>query len=148
MRVARELPVAAPPAALWALLWDVPRIVACVPGCVEAREVQAHRRYVARMRQKVGPISLSLPLDVDVVEAEPERALTLDARGRDPVIGAEVVMRVRLALEARGAASVLRIDAEGRVLGKLGALGHGVIQRKAEEAVDEFGARLQQAARG
>lgn len=148
MRVTRELTVAVPPAALWALLWDVPRIVACVPGCVEAREVEAHRRYVARMRQKVGPISLSMPLDVDVVEAEPEHRLTLDARGRDPVIGAEVAMRVSLGLEERGQASVLRIDAEGRVLGKLGALGHGVIQRKAEEAVDEFGARLQRAARG
>lgn len=148
MRVTREVAVAAPPAALWALLWDVPRIVACVPGCVEAREVEAHRRYVARMRQRVGPISLSMPLDVDVVAAEPERGLTLDARGRDPVIGAEVAMRVRLGLEAHDEASVLRIDAEGRVLGKLGALGQGVIQRKAEEAVDEFAARLQQAVRG
>jgi len=148
MHVTRELAVPVPPAALWALLWDVPRIVACVPGCVEAREVEAHRRYVARMRQKVGPISLSMPLAVDVVEAEPERRLTLDAKGRDPVIGAEVALRVRLDLEARGQESMLRIDAEGRVLGKLGALGHGVIQRKAEEAVDEFGARLQQAVRG
>jgi len=148
MHVTRELTVPVPPAALWALLWDVPRIVTCVPGCVEAREVEAHRRYVARMRQKVGPISLSLPLAVDVVEAEPERRLTLDAKGRDPVIGAEVAMRVRLDVAARGQESLLRIDAEGRVLGKLGALGHGVIQRKAEEAVEEFGARLQQAARG
>jgi len=34
------------------------------------------------------------------------------------------------------------------VLGKLGALGHGIIQRKAEEAAAEFGARLQRAAAG
>ena len=146
MRVTRELALAVTPAALWTLLWDVPRIVACVPGCVEAKALEAHRRYTARMKQKVGPISLSAALDVEVTEAEPERRLALTARGRDPVIGAEIVMRVRLDIEARGDASVLRIDAEGRVLGKLGALGHGTIQRKAEESVDEFAARLREAA--
>jgi len=148
MNVRRALPVALPPAALWKLLWDVPRIVGCVPGCAGAREVEAHRHYTAQMSQKVGPISLSMPLDVTVTEAEPDRRLALQARGRDPVIGAEVSMQVTLVVEARGEASVLHMEAEGRVLGKLGALGHGVIQRKAEEAVDEFGARLQRAAAG
>ena len=148
MNVCRALPVALPPAALWKLLWDVPRIVGCVPGCVEAREIEPHRRYAAQMSQKVGPISLSVPLDVTVIEAEPDRRLALQARGRDPVIGAEISMQVTLGIEAQGEASVLHVAAEGRVLGKLGALGHGVIQRKAEEAVDEFGARLQRAAAG
>jgi uncharacterized protein len=148
MHVTRELPLAAAPATLWALLWDVPRIVACVPGCVEAKEIEAHRRYTARMKQKVGVISLSAVLDVEVTEAEPPRRLALTARGRDPVIGAEIAMRVTLDIEARDDASLLRIDAEGRVLGKLGALGHGTIQRKAEESVDEFAARLREAAGG
>jgi len=148
MNVRRALPVALPPAALWKLLWDIPRIVGCVPGCVEAREVEPHRRYAAQMSQKVGPMSLSVPLDVTVTEAEPDRRLALQARGRDPVIGAEISMQVTLVIEAQGESSVLHVDAEGRVLGKLGALGHGVIQRKAEEAVDEFGARLQRAAAG
>ena len=146
MNVRRALSVALPPAALWKLLWDVPRIVGCVPGCVEAREIEPHRRYAAQMSQKVGPISLSVPLDVTVTEAEPDRRLALRARGRDPVIGAEISMQVTLAIDAQGETSVLHVEAEGRVLGKLGALGHGVIQRKAEEAVDEFGARLQRAA--
>src|SRR6266849_87327 len=98
MRVMREVPIVSTPAALWDLLWDVRRIVECVPGCVEAREIEPHRRYATRVTLDIG---------------------------------------------RRGEESLLRIDAEGRILGKLGALGHGVIQRKAEEAVDEFGARLQ-----
>src|SRR5439155_1631614 len=83
-----------------------------------------------------------------VGEAVEPRRLALEARGRDPAIGAEIAMRVTLDIEARGEESLLRIDAEGRILGKLGALGHGVIQRKAEEAVEEFGARLKTVARG
>ena len=145
MRVVREVALAAPLSALWAVLWDVPRMVGCVPGCVEAREVEPQRRYAARMSQRVGPISLSLPLDVEIVEAEPLRRIALRARGRDPVVGAEIALRVTLDCAAREAGAVLRIEADGQVLGKLGALGHGVIQRKAEEAVDEFGARLARA---
>ena len=148
MRVTRELALAAPPATLWSLLWDVPRMVACVPGCVDAREIEAHRRYAARMTQKVGPISLSAMLDVQVTEAEPERRLALTARGRDPVIGAEITMRVALEIAGHGDGCVLLIDADGRVLGKLGALGHGTIQRKAEESVDEFAVRLRAAVQG
>ncbi len=148
MRVTREVPIGSPPAALWELLWDVKRIVECVPGCAEAREIEPHRRYAARMKQKVGPISLSVLLDVDVVEAAPERRLALHAKGRDPAMGAEIAMRVTLDIEACGEESLLRIDAEGRILGKLGALGYGVIQRKAEDAVEEFGARLQRVAGG
>jgi uncharacterized protein len=148
MHVTRELPLAAAPTTLWALLWDVPRMVACVPGCVEAKEIEAHRRYTARMKQKVGVISLSADLDVEVAEADPPRRLALTARGRDAVVGAEIAMRVTLDIEARGDASVLRIDADGRVLGKLGALGHGTIQRKAEASVAEFAARLREAAGG
>ena len=148
MRVTREVAIVAPAHALWDLLWDVRRIVECLPGCVDAREVEAHQRYAVKMQQKVGPISLSVPLDVKVVEADAPRRLALDARGRDPVVGAEVAVRVTLDVVSRGDESTLRIDAEGRILGKLGALGHGVIQRKAEETIDEFGRRLKCAAGG
>ena len=145
MRVVRDVAVAAPVAALWAMLWDVPRMVACVPGCVDARETEPGRRYAARMSQRVGPISLTVPLDVEIIEAEPSQRVALRARGRDPMVGAEISMRVDLRCEERPDGSALHIEAEGQVLGKLGALGHGVIQRKAEDTVDEFAARLARA---
>lgn len=141
MHIVREVMVAAPADAVWTFLWDVPRVVGCLPGCVEASEVEPQRRYRARMQQRVGPISLDVPLDVEIVEAEPPRRIVLKASGRDRLVGAEIVLRVALDCAAGAAGSTLRIEADGRVLGKLGALGHGIIQRKAEEAVDEFAAR-------
>jgi carbon monoxide dehydrogenase subunit G len=148
VHVAHEVALTAAPEALWNLLWDVPRMVGCVPGCVDAKEIEAHRRYTARMQQKVGMISLSVPLEVEIVDAQPRRRLALHARGRDPIVGAEIAMLVTLAIEDRAGGSALRIEADGRVLGKLGALGHEVIQRKAQEALQEFGTCLQQAAGG
>ena len=147
MRLTREVALAAPTERVWQALWDVPRMVACVPGCVEAREVEPRRRYQARMSQKVGPIALSVPLDIRVIEEAPGRLL-LEARGRDGLMAAEVQMSVRLAVESAESGSRLLVEAEGKVLGKLGALGASVIQRRAEELVDEFTARLRDAIGG
>jgi carbon monoxide dehydrogenase subunit G len=122
-------------------------MVACVPGCVEACEIEPRRRYAARMSQRVGPIALSVPLDIQVTEEAPGR-LALQAHGRDGLLAAEVQMSVRLAVEAAETGSRLAVEAEGRVLGKLGALGASVIQRRAEELVDEFAARLRVAVGG
>ncbi|HEV8584048.1 MAG TPA: SRPBCC domain-containing protein [Methylomirabilota bacterium] len=148
MRVERELDLAVPPERLWLTLWDVPKIVTCLPGCAEAREVEPHRRYAATMRQKVGPIALSVPLDVVITHVTPPTALALEAKGRDGALGATIAMTVNLAVVPRESGSRVRVEAEGKILGKLGALGHGVIQRKAEELIDEFGARLRRMVEG
>jgi carbon monoxide dehydrogenase subunit G len=148
MRVERELDVAAPPERLWATLWDVPRMVTCLPGCAEAREVEPQKRYEARMSQRVGPISLSVPMQVTIADVVPPSSLALEAKGRDGSLGASVAMSVRLAVAPRDGGSRLRVEAEGKILGKLGALGHGVIQRRAEELIDEFGVRLKRAVEG
>src|SRR5947207_2603611 len=140
--------VAATPDKLWALLWDVPRMVECMPGCAEAKEVVPQQRYTARMIQKVGPIRLSVPLDVEITSSEPPRRLALQAKGRDPAIGAEISMQVTLEITDREGATVLAIVAEGRILGTLGSLGDGVIARKAGDMLDEFGVRLRKAAEG
>jgi len=146
VRVAHEAALAVPPERLWALLWDVRRMVACVPGCEEAQEVESRRRYRARMRQKVGMVALAVTLDVTVTAVEAPRRLALEARGRDPLLGAEIDIAVRLEITPRDGQCLLRVDGEGRVLGKLGSLGQGVIQRKADEVVAEFAVRLGRAA--
>ncbi len=146
MRVERELDVDVSPGRLWSVLWDVPRMVGCLPGCGDAREIEAHRRYEAHMKQRVGPISLSVPMEIVITDVVEPSRLAFEARGRDRVLGANVSMAVKLAVTPRDGGSRMRIEAEGRILGKLGALGQGVIQRKAEELIDEFGRRLRQVA--
>jgi carbon monoxide dehydrogenase subunit G len=148
MRVEREVDLGVPPDRLWETLWDVPRMVTCLPGCTEAREVEPHRRYAATMRQKVGPISLTVPMDVVITRVSSPASLALEAKGRDGALGAAVSMSVSLAVTPRDGGSRVRIEAEGKILGKLGALGHGVIQRRAEELIDEFGARLRRVVEG
>ncbi len=144
MQIHREIELEAAAADVWDTLWDVPRMVTCVPGCVEASEAEPGRRWDAKMRERVGPIALSIPLSVRAVEVEAPRRLVLEANGRDGLVGATGAVRLVLALAATGTGTGTRLvlDADARVLGKLGALGHGVIQRKADEVLDGFLARL------
>jgi carbon monoxide dehydrogenase subunit G len=100
------------------------------------------------MRQKVGPISLTVPMDVVITRVSSPASLALEAKGRDGALGAAVSMSVSLDVTPRDGGSRVRIEAEGKILGKLGALGHGVIQRRAEELIDEFGARLRRVVEG
>ena len=148
MHVTRDLDVAVPPDTLWVTLWDVARMVTCLPGCTEAREVEPHRRYAAKMTQRMGPITLSVPLDVTISNVVAPSSLALEARGRDPILGANVAMTVTLDVTERAGGSRIHVEADGKILGKLGALGHGMIQRKGEELIDEFGARLRRVVEG
>jgi carbon monoxide dehydrogenase subunit G len=148
MHVTRDLDVGVPPDKLWVTLWDVARMVTCLPGCTEAREVEPHRRYAAKMTQRMGPITLSVPLDVTISNVVAPSSLALEARGRDPILGANVAMTVTLDVTERAGGSRIHVEADGKILGKLGALGHGMIQRKGEELIDEFGARLRRAVEG
>src|SRR4030095_6987410 len=101
MRLTREVALAAAPERVWQTLWDVPRLVACVPRRVEARQGEPRRGYQAGMSQRVGPLALSVPLDIRVTEPTPDR-LTIEARGRDGRLAAEGQVSVRLRLEAGG----------------------------------------------
>lgn len=148
MHVTRDLDVAVPPDKVWVTLWDVARMVTCLPGCTEAREVEPHRRYAAKMTQRMGPITLSVPLDVTISSVVAPSSLALEAKGRDPILGANVAMTVTLDVTERAGGSRLHVEADGKILGKLGALGHGMIQRKGEELIDEFGARLRRVVEG
>jgi len=148
MQLDREVILKASAPEVWAVLWDVPRMVECVPGCVEAREIEPGRSWEALVSQRAGPIALSLPLLVRASEAEAPRRLGLEARGRDPIVGASVSVRLGIELEPEDPGTRVRIHADVQVRGKLGALGHSAVRRKADETLDGFIERLRRAVEG
>jgi carbon monoxide dehydrogenase subunit G len=136
-----ELPTA--PAEAWTALWDVPAVARCLPGCETVEEVEPRRRYRATVRDRVGPFSVSIPLDVAVDAVEAERHLRVTAAGRDSILGSPV----RMSLIARlvpgpGGGSRLALDGQADVGGKLAALGQAVIHRKTRDILDAFARHL------
>ena len=138
MKLENSFDVSATPEAAWSLLMDVPRVIPCMPGA-ELLETVDESNWKARMRVKLGPISLSFLTDVNREEAD------------------ETARRVRLAAKAReergrGAASATiessLSSAEGRtrvttvtdlsLSGAAAQYGRGLVQGVTEQLLRSF----------
>jgi carbon monoxide dehydrogenase subunit G len=141
-----ELPPAAPE--VWSALWDMAKIERCIPGCQDAREVEPQRRYQATMRDRVGPYTVEVPIEVVVDALEPGVRLALKATGRDSVLSSPVKVSMIAALAERGAGTSLTLQGKLEVGGKLAALGQSVLQKKTRDILNEFAANLERLLKG
>ena len=135
------LPVA--PARVWAVLTDVERVAACVPGCEQVEEVEPPLRYRAVLKQRLGPFRLEVPVDITVEERREPETLVARVGGRDRITGASVSARLGVDVtphEAGG--SRLATTVVLTVGGRLAALGYAVMKKRAEENFVEFTRRL------
>jgi carbon monoxide dehydrogenase subunit G len=138
----RDIDVAAAPGTVWAMLWDVAAVARCLPGCHDVAELEPRRRYRATVRDRVGPFTVTVPLEVtihDIVEGE---RLSLQASGRDATLGSPVKMSLAVSVAPGSGGARLTLDGTGEIGGKLAALGQAVTRRKARETLDRFAANL------
>ena len=122
----------------WDFLWDVDRLIACVPGCEEASTVEAGKLYKARMVARVGPFKVTFPIKIEVMENEPKKRIKARASGSDNKIGSHLKVELDVSLEDKGDATQLSFVASVDVLGKLATLGHSIIKRKADNDMVKF----------
>ena len=138
MRFEREFVVPLPPEAVWDMLWDIERMVACVPGCTGATAIEDKKRYKASILEKVGPFRLDIPLDIEIASADPARSLRMRAVGKDKRIGTEVTWDLGLDLERQGDNTQCRMCVDAEVVGRLVSLGPGVIKLKGNQTITRF----------
>ena len=149
--LARTIDLPVTPAQAWTALWDVPAVARCLPGLQEIQEISAPgttrrdepHRYRATVRDKVGPFSVVITVDVTVNPSEAEHLLRVSATGRDSVLGSPVRMSMTACLTPSAAGgSHLVLDGRAEVGGKLAALGQAVIHRKTRDVLDTFARNL------
>jgi carbon monoxide dehydrogenase subunit G len=116
----------------------VDRFIACVPGCKEAKTLEPGKRYAATMVEKVGPFRVEFPTIIEVLEREELTRIKAQASGADNKIGSRMKISLDVNLREQGDKTVLGFVAGVDILGKLAALGHGIIKRKADQVLDEF----------
>lgn len=143
MRFERSFVLPLTAEAVWSMLWDIERMVRCVPGCTGATVVEAGKRYQATIVEKVGPFKLEIPLDIEIGAADVARSLRMRAVGKDRRIGTEVTWDLALELESQGAHTQFHVTVDATVVGRLVSLGQGVIKLKGNQTISRFAESLQ-----
>lgn len=138
MRFEKEVAILAPREKVWNFIWDVDRFIACVPGCKEAKTIEAGKRYSATMVEKVGPFRVEFPTTIDVLEKDELSHIKAQASGADNKIGSRMKLELDVHLREENNKTILGFVAGVDILGKLAALGHGMIKRKADQVLEEF----------
>lgn len=138
MQFQKEVEILAPREKVWRFIWDVDRFIACVPGCKEAKTIEEGKRYAATMVEKVGPFKVEFPTTIEVLEREELTRIKAQASGADNKIGSRMKLDLDVNLRDQGDKTVLGFVAGVDILGKLAALGHGIIKRKADQVLEEF----------
>ena len=138
MQFEKEVEILAPQEKVWNFIWDVDRFIACVPGCKEAKTLEEGKRYSATMVEKIGPFRVEFPTTIEVLERQDLTHIRAQASGADNKVGSRMKIELDVHLRAQDDKTVLSFVANVDVLGKLAALGHGIIKRKADQVLDEF----------
>ena len=138
MQFEKEVEIKAPREKVWNFIWDVDQFIGCVPGCKEASTVEEGKRYSATMVEKVGPFKVEFPTTIEVLEREELSRIKAQASGADNKIGSRMKLDLEVKLREENDKTLLQFVAGVDILGKLAALGHGIIKRKADQVLEEF----------
>ncbi len=131
------------PDRVWAVMVDVPRIAACIPGCENVQEEARLERYSAVLKQKIGPFKLEVPAEVVVEDYDEPRQLKARASGTDKLTRTKLAVVFDVTLTPVEEKSCLfAVSAELQVAGKLASLGYSLIKKKAEDNFVEFEKRI------
>ena len=134
--------VNAPAEKLWDFVTDIPAVGMCIPGAQSVEAVDD--AYAGSVKVRVGPVALTLNGKIRVQEMDADaRRISLTGEGADQRVPGNVGVRIKMLVEPKDdTTSQLTVDSEANIMGKLGEFGQGIIKRKADGIMKEFGQNL------
>lgn len=127
----------APQTDVWALLQQVERIGACVPG-VEALDPMGDDTYRGTLKVKIGPISAAFGGKVKFVERVAPERLVAEISGQDHVSVSLVRATFTGLLSPAEGGTLLAYEMDVALRGKLGQFGGAVLQATAKKMTAQF----------
>jgi carbon monoxide dehydrogenase subunit G len=136
--------VTASPEAAWDLLMDVPRVIPCMPGA-ELVETVDESHWKARMRVKLGPISLSFLTDVTREEVdEAGRRVVLAASAREERGRGAATATIESSLASAEGRTQVTTVTDLALTGKAAQFGRGLVQDVSVQLLESFADCLEQ----
>jgi len=131
--------IPAPRAKVWEFLLDIPRVGKCIPG-VEKVEPLGDNKYKGTVKQRVGPIGVTLEGTMTVIETDEQAGrAAMTAEGADKRIGGAVRAKMTMNVKELGPSQTeLTVDTDANIGGRLGEFGGAVIKKKADQTMEQF----------
>jgi carbon-monoxide dehydrogenase small subunit len=138
----------APVDAVWAVLADAERMVACLPGA-ELTEVLGGDRYRGRAGVALGPVKLSFAGLAQIIDRDPaDHRLRMIGQGSDAG-GSATQADIRLRAEpGPGGGTVLRADADLYLSGRIAQFGRALAGDVSRRLFEQFARSVDAAATG
>jgi uncharacterized protein len=137
MQISDEFRVDVPLEQAWRVLLDVERIAPCMPGA-QLQEVEGDE-YRGIVKVKVGPITAQYKGAARIVEADDTaHRIVIRAEGRDTRGQGNAAANVTATLRSDGDATVVGIDTDLQVTGKVAQFGRGVMAEVSSKLLGQF----------
>jgi uncharacterized protein len=137
MKIDNEFTVGVPIDRAWAVLTDLEGIAPCMPGAV-LTGVEGDV-YSGKVKVKVGPITSEYAGTAQFVEKdEASYRAVIDAKGRDVRGAGNAAAAITAQLRAEGASTVVNVDTDLKISGKIAQFGSGMIREVSTKLLGQF----------
>jgi len=137
MKITNEFTVSVPVERAWEMLTDLEGVAPCMPGA-QLTGVQGDT-YAGRVKVKVGPVISDFTGTARFAEKDDlaHRAV-IDARGKDSRGAGNASAMITAGLRADGDRTVVTVDTDLKISGKVAQFGSGMINQVSEKLLGQF----------
>lgn len=143
MKIENEFSVSLPIERAWAVLTDLAEIAPCLPGA-QLTGVE-DGVYSGKLKIKVGPVISDYAGTARFVDKDDEayRAV-IDAKGKDSRGAGNAAAVIRAQLRAEGERTVVTVDTDLNISGKVAQFGSGMIKEVSAKLLGQFVGNLEE----
>ncbi len=142
MRITNQFTVSAPVDKAWEVLTDLEGLAPCLPGAMLTGKQGDD--YLGKVKIKIGPVTSEFNGTARFAELDPtSHRAVIDAKGRDTKGAGNASALVSARLEDHGSSTIVHVDTDMKIAGKLAQFGSGMIQQVSEKLLGEFANRLE-----
>lgn len=137
MQIDNEFTVGVPVERAWEILTDLEGIAPCMPGAqLTGRDGDV---YQGKVRVKVGPVVSEYAGTATFVEKDDAaRRAVISASGRDSRGAGNASAQIVAQLRPDGASTIVSVDTDLRISGKIAQLGRGMIKEVSTKLLGQF----------
>lgn len=137
MRIANEFTVNAPIDRAWDVLTDLEQVVPLLPGAQHAG--WEGENFLGRMKVKVGPVTSEFSGKANFVERDDEKhRAVISGSGKDSRGSGNAAATITTELREEGAKTLVTVDTDLKIVGKLAQFGSGALQQVSEKLLGQF----------